>query len=90
MQKIPFSFQHIEENMIVLQALYAEQQIEMNRIKESPAVHRIIENRQAEQTANEEWRNYGLWGKLVFYYKHNGMKNTFAYAGEKLFGKRGK
>lgn len=43
----------------------------------------------AEIPAQEDWRSYGLWGKLKFYYKHNGMKNTVKYAGEKLFGRKG-
>lgn len=44
---------------------------------------------QAEDPTQEDWRSYGLWGKLKFYYKHNGMKNTVKYAGEKLFGRKG-
>lgn len=44
---------------------------------------------QVEVPAQEDWRSYGLWGKLKFYYKHNGMKNTVKYAGKKLFGRKG-
>lgn len=34
----------------------------------------------------EEWRNYGLWGKLKFYYQHNGKKQTVKYVVHKVFG----
>ncbi len=37
----------------------------------------------AEQ--NEEWRNYGLWGKLMFYQKHNGTRQTIKYVAKKYF-----
>lgn len=42
------------------------------------------------QTETEDWRSYGLWGKLKFYYKHNGMKNTIKYAKIKIFGRKEK
>lgn len=32
----------------------------------------------------EEWRNYNFWGKLNFYYKHNGLKQTIKYAWQKI------
>ena len=34
----------------------------------------------------EEWRTYGFWGKLQFYYQHNGMKQTIKYGIMKLTG----
>lgn len=37
---------------------------------------------------NEEWRNYGLFGKLKFYYKHNGFKKTVSYSFHKIFGRK--
>ena len=36
--------------------------------------------------SNEEWRNYGLFGKLKFYYEHNGFKKTVSYSFYKIFG----
>lgn len=37
---------------------------------------------------NEEWRKYGLFGKLKFYYKHNGFKKTVSYSFHKIFGRK--
>lgn len=45
-------------------------------------------NNSEEIVQVEDWRSYGLWGKLKFYYKHNGMKNTIKYAKEKIFGRK--
>lgn len=82
MKNIPLCFQVLKTNTIVLQTLYASQQIEINGMKE-------IDKEVPVRNPQEDWHNYGLWGKLVFYYKHNGLKNTVTYAGTKLFGKRG-
>ena len=38
--------------------------------------------------SNEEWRNYGLSGKLKFYYEHNGFKKTVSYSFYKIFGRK--
>ena len=42
-----------------------------------------------DQQEIEDWRSYGLWGKLKFYYKYNGLKNTIIFLNQKIFGKRG-
>lgn len=46
-------------------------------------------NQNPEDSQKEDWRNYGIWGKLKFYYKYNGMKNTIKYVSMKIFGRKG-
>lgn len=35
----------------------------------------------------EQWRSYGFWGKLKFYYVNNGLKQTIRYAIQKMIGR---
>ena len=56
--------------------------------KEDSAVTFNAQHSEEEAPQTEDWRSYGLWGKLKFYYRHNGMKNTVKYAGQKIFGKK--
>lgn len=89
MKKLPLQFQHIEYNKYVLKNLYRLQQIEMNNVKDNSNTEDSIKensNTDSSNTENrEEWRDYGLWAKLVFYYKHNGLKNTIRYVIAKIF-----
>lgn len=49
----------------------------------------VMEQREEEpllpDKPEEDWRNYGFWGKLRFYYRHNGAKQTVNYAFQKMF-----
>lgn len=78
MRKLPLFFQKIDISLDGLSSLYAIQQKEINTVKEQGA---------GDNELHEEWRNYGLWGKLKFYYKHNGMKNTISYMTKKVTGR---
>lgn len=80
LNKLPLYFQQISANVILLGNLYATQQKEINCYKS---------NTSNDSVEKEDWRSYGLWGKLKFYYKHNGFKNTVIFLGHKIFGKRG-
>lgn len=97
LNKLPLYFQQISANIVLLGKLYEVQQKEINCRKYGdnrglqpviPDVNKI--HPQTDATADsEDWRSYGLWGKLKFYYKHNGFKNTIIFLGQKIFGKRG-
>lgn len=97
LNKLPLYFQQISANIVLLGKLYEVQQKEINCRKYGdnrglqpviPDVNKI--QPQTDATADsEDWRSYGLWGKLKFYYKHNGFKNTIIFLGQKIFGKRG-
>lgn len=93
MEKVPLGFQKIEGNLVVLENMYSAQQIEVNRIKEEilqPREEVACETVPQITGENEEWRNYSLWGKLLFYYNHNGLKNTIAYGAKKVFSRKEK
>ncbi|MCD7865028.1 MAG: DUF4422 domain-containing protein [Clostridiales bacterium] len=72
--KMPLYFQRTTANLDDLESVYQKQQIEINQY--------------GEAVLNEEWRNYGLVGKLKFYYDHNGLKKTIIYLAKKPFSVR--
>lgn len=39
------------------------------------------------QKKSDDWRTYSFFGKLKFYYTHNGLKNTIRYGMNKLRGR---
>lgn len=86
LRELPFEFQKLDVSLGSLESLIIEQQKEIN------SFHRNVPNPAlgipAEEPLLEEWRNYGFWGKLKFYYENNGMKQTIKYACHKLV-KRG-
>ena len=99
--KLPLCFQNIKPNLYVLKEMYAEQQKEINLAKEGKFISSLTPNYapvegteqekaasgpQEESAPREEWRSYGFWGKLKFYYDNNGFKNTVSYAFKKLSG----
>lgn len=93
MRKNPLPFQRINENLVVLSTLYADQQKKINIANESHAPARnnnVVEMPVVVPENNEEWRNYGFYGKLKFYYKHNGCKKTISYGMKKIFGRKEK
>mgnify|MGYP004606918939 FL=1 len=93
--KLPLFFQKIPVNISVLCNLYTIQQKEINSKKMVGTIasevidNSCMDNIHEVDTATEDWRSYGLWGKLKFYYKHNGFKNTVIFLKNKLFGRRG-
>ena len=92
LSKLPMFFQQVSVNLTLLRNLYVSQQKEINCIKDNKhemPLNPISENYANNSVETEDWRSYGLWGKLKFYYKHNGFKNTIIFLSYKIFGKRG-
>ncbi len=54
------------------------QQFDLNRNK-----HECVKG-----DSSEEWRNYTMFGKLIFYYKNNGFKDTIRYCFNKYVRRR--
>lgn len=83
LRQLPFEFQKLNVSLGSLESLIIEQQKEINLFNRyDPQLVSVIPPENPEQV--EEWRNYGFWGKLKFYYDHNGMKQTIKYAYKKL------
>lgn len=87
MKKLPLYFQNLNININFLKKLYVDQQKEINSFKEKQHFS-SEENKEPVQESIDEWKNYNVWGKFVFYYKNNGWKKTVSYACKKLFGGR--
>lgn len=95
MRKLPLYFQNIDVMIPVLNYTYATQQNEVNVAKEkitNPYIQELSEQpnivepqSQQQPQPQEDWRSYSLWGKLKFYYRHNGFKQTVKYMGHKVF-----
>lgn len=66
---------NIQPNEEILNELYQKKDYEVINENAIPVIE------------GEDWRSYGFFGKLKFYYKHNGMKKTISYAFYKMFGK---
>lgn len=94
-QKLPLYFQKVDINLTVLGSLYQMQQKEINGLREqcknsiSYKEENLLSVIDEQLQEKEDWRKYGLWGKLKFYYKYNGLRKTIKFLGEKVFGKRG-
>lgn len=95
MKKIPLRFQKLDINLKCLEVMYAEQQREINKVKEDSSVHmdnnfvkQSIEVDTKDSHPTEEWRSYNLWGKILFFYKHNGLKKTISYCLKKINGEK--
>lgn len=83
--KVPTNFNFVPMNAKELQILYAKQQKEINE-----SLDRTLQNWtppaeevspiQTRQEGKEEWRSYSLFGKLRFFYQHNGLKKTITYS----------
>ena len=74
--KIPYEFQHIQVSENSLRSLIIKQQYEINAYKGVQKLDSV-----------EQWRSYGFWGKLKFYYVNNGLKQTILYAIQKMTGR---
>ena len=74
--KIPYEFQHIQVSENSLRSLLIKQQYEINAYKGVQKLDSV-----------EQWRSYGFWGKLKFYYVNNGLKQTIRYAIQKMIGR---
>ena len=72
--KIPYEFQKIQVAEESFRSLIAMQQYEINTYNGTNNFNHveINENRNCEESNHEEWRNYGFFGKLKFYYVNNG------------------
>lgn len=88
-EKIPVSFRFVNTSLWVLEKQINLEQQEINCI----SFPRLSSEFQTEDPAEyvnvksaEEWRTYSFWGKLKFYYDHNGIKKTIKYGFYKLFG----
>lgn len=95
--KVPSIFGFLVPNLREVNVLYAKQQKEINEWGQRKWVlsdEKVQEERRIERkksvideknsAANEEWRHYGLFGKLRFFYQHNGLKKTIIYSWNKL------
>lgn len=83
LRKLPFEYQKLNISLDSLESLIIKQQKEINsfnRFDSQPIV--IAQSENLEPV--EEWKNYGFFGKLKFYYVHNGLKQTVKYACQKL------
>mgnify|MGYP000010889875 FL=1 len=94
LNKLSLYFQHLSVNLSILTNLYVRQQKEINSMKDNKKESVEFSNNletldNNDQQEIEDWRSYGLWGKLKFYYKYNGLKNTIIFLNQKIFGKRG-
>lgn len=75
---------------------YAKLSIEEEKIRElfirqQKTIHEVISKKEMdtgiEKKKSEDWRTYSFFGKLKFYYTHNGWKRTIRYGMDKLRGK---
>ena len=93
--KVPVMFRFtVACSKFVLETNYAKQQKEINEIgtmlkqpKENWEVREEPRNEDPDNEAGiqeeENWRDYSMFGKLKFYYKHNGLKKTASYCFDK-------
>ncbi len=56
---------------------------------DTPVEEETLSKTQADESKTseapiEDWRSYGFWGKLRFYYKHNGFKQTVKFLKDKV------
>ena len=77
-QELPFSLQKRRFDGKELFSLLQKQEIEIENHGKPE------QNTQMLTSSSEEWRSYGFWGKLRFYYSHNGFRQTCRYAVYKL------
>ena len=82
--KIPYEFQKIRVAEESFKSLILVQQYEINAYD---GIHKFDPVDVKAESNNEEWRNYGFFGKLKFYYVHNGLKQTLLYALQKMTGR---
>ena len=71
----------IQPNEEIVSELYQKNNIEVT-------YENTTSIKEENNIKDEDWRSYSFFGKLQFYYKHNGMKKTISYAFYKMFGKR--
>lgn len=83
LRKLPFEFQKLNVSIGSLESLIIEQQKEINRFNRNEQQPVLVTSPENPELV-EEWRNYGFWGKLKFYYNNNGMKQTIKYACQKI------
>lgn len=77
---IPVSFKFVQFNLFPLEVYFTRQQQEINWVGTKSAPYQKPQSQVLNSTEGQEvWRNYSLFGKLKFYYAHNGLKNTIAY-----------
>lgn len=84
LRKLPLEFQKLSVSLGSLESLVIEQQKEINsfnRYVPQPPPTAPFE----KPTPTDEWKSYGFWGKLKFYYVNNGLKQTIKYSCHKLF-----
>jgi len=86
---IDFSYKEIEK-------IYKKQQIEINCYNEELEISSGSEERELTNHIGEAevvyypkeiWREYSMFGKLYFFYKHNGFKQTVMYSTNKVINK---
>ncbi len=97
-EKVPALFPFVSWSLGALETQFERDQKEINRAAFAStqlAVPVSEEAGESGQTAAvspapekgwEEWRSYSFMGKLKFYYRHNGAKQTVRYAFQKLRG----
>lgn len=78
-QELPFVLQKRTFDERELIQLLQKQEIEIENRDAS-----FIQQPQFAAQQQEDWRTYGFWGKLKFYYAHNGFRQTCKYAIYKL------
>ena len=82
--KIPYEFQKIQVAEESFRSLIVMQQYEINAYD---GIKKFDPSEVNMKGNNEEWRNYGFFGKLKFYYVNNGLKQTLHYALQKMTGR---
>ncbi len=88
-KRVPVIFPFVTCSLYALEEEINGQQREINRIAHGSSRTQGEERQQQGENRQAEWRNYSLWGKLKFYYIHNGWKQTVRYAFQKLRGGEG-
>lgn len=99
--KVPPVFRFVMPNSREIKVLYSNQQKEINawgenngaQIPAAAGQEYVAATKETDisvpapvsQTGNEEWRNYSLFGKLRFFYQHNGLKKTITYSCGKVY-----
>ena len=83
LRQLPFEFQKLNVSIGSLESLIIEQQKEINLFNRNDQQPVLVTSPENSELV-EEWRNYGFWGKLKFYYNNNGMKQTIKYACQKI------
>ncbi len=85
-KEVPQVVEEVVQEKVVQEEVVPEVMPEVVQEVE-PVVSQVTPREEYPNNLNQEdWRSYGIGGKLKFYYQHNGMKKTVSYGMKKILG----